>query len=155
MQTTDEDRKALEKPADAISWQPSLGQGPRIIPAGDEARGSSVFDTGTSPIVGTEFAGPYGGGMGAGGLDWGKTMGAPYTRAAEPQHGMLGEPVTAPYERYFDVTSPYGKRSGGEVVGQLMNKLVGDPVHTRRTGSEILAVDDQPPKAHWPSFQAL
>src|SRR5215813_3523473 len=40
-------------------------------------------------------------------------------------------------------------------TSQLMNKLVGDAVHARRTGSEILTVDDQPPKAHWSSFEAI
>jgi hypothetical protein len=76
----------------------------------------SVFETGAPPITGVGGL-PLGGGVGGGGLDWGKVMELPYTRAAEPQRGMLGEPVTEPYNPYFGVTSPYNPRSGGEVVG--------------------------------------
>jgi hypothetical protein len=80
-------------------------------------RSSSVFDTGAAPIIGTQDTGPLGGGAGIGGLDTGRAIGAPYTQAAEPQRGMLQEPVTEAYNPYFGVTSPYGERTGGEVVG--------------------------------------
>ena len=48
MQTTDEDRKALEKAADAISWQPSLGQGHGALP---RHPGQGFFDEPAGMLV--------------------------------------------------------------------------------------------------------
>jgi hypothetical protein len=67
---------------------------------------ASPFDVGTSPISGTEFAGPYGGGLGVGGLDWGGLQGATYQPPAEPnRYQTVGPQATSSFDRYFDVTS--------------------------------------------------
>ena len=68
---------------------------------------SSVFDTGTSPLSGTEFTGPQGGGLGVGGLDWGGLQGATYQPPTEPnRYQTVGPQATTAFDRYFDVTSP-------------------------------------------------
>jgi hypothetical protein len=88
---------------------------------GTGAKQSSVFDTGTAPVIGTQDTGPYGGGAGIGGLDTGRAIGEPYTAPAEPnQYPMLGTPVTEAYNPYSGVT-------GGEGAGP--------PTDTRTSGA--------------------
>lgn len=96
-------------------WDPWITGGRYGTGAYSEA---DPFTYGTDPITGTEFAGPYGGGMGAGGLGWGGIMGAPYREPVQPnQYPVSGPQVTPSYDRYFDVTSPFSPRSGGQVTG--------------------------------------
>jgi hypothetical protein len=78
-----------------------------------------VFDTSTSPISGAEFAGPFGGGLGVGGLDWGGLQGAAYQPPAEPnRYQTIGPQVTSAFDRYFDVSSPYDPRFLSQAEGR-------------------------------------
>jgi hypothetical protein len=100
-------------------------------------RSSSVFDTGAAPIIGTQDTGSLGGGAGIGGLDTGRAIGAPYMQAAEPQRGMLQEPVTEAYNPYFGVTSPYSPGAGDQGAGAPMDTRTG----TLAPGGGLTAAD--------------
>jgi hypothetical protein len=85
--------------------------------AGGQPGGASVFDTGAAPLPGAMDTGTSGGGAGIGGLNTGSGLGQSYTQAAEPQRGMLQEPVTEAYNPYYGVTSPYSPRAGEQGAG--------------------------------------
>jgi hypothetical protein len=155
----------------SFDWTKLFGGGAEAAPAAPTppAAGSSVFDTGAPPITGVEGAGAVGGGRGVGGLGQGDTTGAPYTAPAEPnRYPLTGPPVTEAYNPYFDVTSPYSPRSGGEVVapgGGLTATDLSEQARTRLadlmagakepTPDEIFAGDKSVPTEGQPAVAEL